>query len=84
MTDLKGYMFEISHIINELGNIERGLFYEVDRTPGTASARTIAKNVRETFEDLIMRIHEGKPGKMEEVFKKSNLKYIYIVRNMFR
>ncbi len=68
--DILPYEFEIRHIINELKDIERGIFYEVDHVRGTASAKTIAKNVREMFEDMIIRMAEGQPGRMESIFRR--------------
>lgn len=63
---LKRYEFEITHIIQELENIENGVFYEENRTAGTASARNIAKNVKKEFIDLLDNINNNKNGKFEE------------------
>lgn len=62
--DIKKYGFEITHIINELENLENGNFYENGCTPhpGTASAKTIARNVRENFIELIGKIKNNEPG----------------------
>lgn len=62
--DIKKYGFEITHIINELENLENGNFYESGCTPhpGTASAKTIARNVRENFIELIGKIKNNEPG----------------------
>ncbi|ELC8390761.1 TPA: hypothetical protein K8M95_002838 [Clostridium perfringens] len=62
--DIKKYQFEIMHIIDELKSLEDGCFYEegCQAHPGSASAKTIAKNVREEFIDLIKKIKEDEPG----------------------
>lgn len=63
--DLKKYEFEITHIINELKDIERGNFYESNNNKGTPSAKTIAKNLSKEFIDLIDKICKNKPGIFE-------------------
>lgn len=62
--NIKKYEFEITHIINELENLENGDFYEEGCTPhpGTASAKTIAKNIRKSFIELMVKIKDDKPG----------------------
>lgn len=62
--DIKKYKFEIMHIVNELENLENGNFYEDGCTPhpGTASAKTIAKNVKQNFKELIGKIKNNEPG----------------------
>lgn len=62
--DIKKYEFEITHIINELKNLENGCFYEENcmKHPGTASAKTIAKNVKHSFIDLMKKIKENEPS----------------------
>lgn len=62
--DVKKYEFEIMHIVNELENLENGCFYEsnCEKHPGTASAKTIAKNVKHDFIELMKKIKENEPG----------------------
>ncbi len=67
--DLKSHELEIRRIIYELKDVESGIFYEEGHVPGTASAKTIARNVREIFEDMIERIAEDKPGRIAEAFQ---------------
>lgn len=56
--DLKRYKFKINHIVNELENLECGIFYEDGciSHPGTPSAKTIAKNLRHDFNELMDKI----------------------------
>lgn len=56
--DIKKYELEVTYILNELDNLKNGCFYEDNCTPhpGTASAKTIAKNVKESFVDLMKKI----------------------------
>ncbi|SFJ26409.1 hypothetical protein [Terrisporobacter glycolicus] len=62
--DIKKYEFEITHIINELDNLENGVFYEegCNPHPGTDSAKTIAKNVKQSFIELVGKIKNNEPG----------------------
>lgn len=62
--DIKKYEFEITHIINELNDLENGVFYEegCNPHPGTASAKTIAKNVKQSFIELVGKIKNNEPG----------------------
>lgn len=62
--DIKKYEFEITHIINELNDLENGVFYEegCNPHPGTASAKTIAKNVKKRFIELVGKIKNDEPG----------------------
>lgn len=62
--DIKKYQFEIGYIIDELENLENGCFYEegCQAHPGSASAKTIAKNVRKEFISLMKKIKEDAPG----------------------
>ncbi len=65
--DIKKYEFEITQIINELENLENGIFYEegCNPHPGTASAKTIAKNVKQSFIDLMDKIKNNEPGMVD-------------------
>lgn len=63
--NIKRYEFEIRHIINELENMEKGNFYEVNESRGTPSAKTISKNLKSSFIDLIFKIANDKPGIIE-------------------
>lgn len=65
--NLKRYQFEIESIINNLEELEQGRFFEVDRTPGVASAKTYAKNIKGSFLDLMEKIHDDKPGAFEKL-----------------
>lgn len=62
--NIEKYEFEITHIMSELKNLENGCFYEEGCRPhpGTASAKTIAKNVRERFIELMVKIKKDEPG----------------------
>lgn len=62
--NIKQYEFEITNILNELDNLKDGCFYEDNCVPhpGTASAKTIAKNVKESFIDLMKKIANDEPG----------------------
>ncbi|WP_039652363.1 hypothetical protein [Clostridium tyrobutyricum] len=69
--NLKRYQFEIDHIINELRNLENGIFYEEGCTkhPGTASAKTIATNLKQDFITLMGKIIKEEPGTLEIIDK---------------
>lgn len=69
--NLKRYQFEIDHIITELENLENGIFYEEGCTkhPGAASAKTIARNLKEDFIGLIEKIIKEEPGTLEIIDK---------------
>lgn len=63
--DIKKYEFEIRYIINELENIEKGNFYEINNVQGEPSAKTISKNIRHSFIDLIDKIANDKSRSFE-------------------
>lgn len=69
MSIRKQYRIEVNHIIDELKNMQFGNFYEVDKRPGTPSARTIAKNVLESFNGLLDKIENNKESIAEQIFK---------------
>lgn len=60
--DIEKYKFEIINIINELENLESGIFYENTNDKGCGSAKKIAEKIKINFVDLIDKIENDKPG----------------------
>ncbi len=62
--DLKRYNTEIRNIISELNSLENGEFLEANGEPGIESAKIIAKNIRISFLELLVKISNDKekPG----------------------
>lgn len=67
--DLKKYEFEIRNIIQDLEEIERGNIYENGKVPGTPSAKTYARNIKERFIGLLDKMVNDKPGDLEMIRK---------------
>lgn len=67
--NIKPYEFEINYIKDNLETLEKGEYLE--RNNGEANASTIARNIRETFVNLMISIAKDEPGIAEKTL--SNL-----------
>lgn len=64
---IKEYEFEVRFIIDELNNLINERYYE--RGTGEAKASTIAKNIKNQFVNLMIKIEKGEPSTWAEIFK---------------
>lgn len=58
--DLKPYNNEIRNIIDQLISLETGKFFEAGGEPGTESAKIMAKNIRISFLELLVKVGKEK------------------------
>lgn len=67
MDFMERYTFELRDIQDDLSILIQNHVYEIDKRPGNPCVSTVGKRLVVKLNDLLNKIEQDKPGKMEEM-----------------